>query len=302
MSSISTNIGILTTQYKHWMKDDDADFMIIMGKNAKGAPNPREWHVLMFFDERQVANGKTTTNALYGAEIIFTITALESFPDTPPRLRCLTPNGQLQANASICLGIGEFHPEAWQASLGMCGFIKYVSGCMKNFEITSGGIGFENATDVMKAAYAKNSHTYNTTNNTALMKEFDKLGELLLNSKNPVKNTVMRLAALRRGEIYTPPAKSVAPAVAAPAVVAPAVAAPAVVAPAVVAPAVAVPAVPAVAAAPAVPAVAAAPAVPAVAAAPAVPAVAAPAIKAPMVAMKGLQMPQVKPRIPNIPK
>jgi hypothetical protein len=209
MAARQSNTLVLYSQYKAWMKSNDGgDHIILMNPD-----NLSKWYALLFFDEAPPAGASAKVAdeyALYGAEVLYEFNIPKEFPNLPPGLTCITANGQMAVGGRICLGIGEFHPEAWQPSLGMCGFIRYVASCMKNFKVVEYGFGLiKNTSPSELRVHAAASREYNRTCNKAIADRFEAFcsGE----SSQKLK-AVQRLLAMReayRKSRSIPPSRSI---------------------------------------------------------------------------------------------
>jgi ubiquitin-protein ligase len=130
----------------------DCDNLLIM-------PDPDDigtWHVLAMFARE---SGKTPT-PLAGGRFLFRMTALDTFPATPPKFTALVPNGVFTPNESLCVSIGVYHPGEWQRykSMGMCGFaVNAILNGLVNPELIDDGIGILSTPDRTKKELAINS-------------------------------------------------------------------------------------------------------------------------------------------------
>jgi len=154
---------IMSSQYKKSVKADQPNILFIMDET-----DIKIWYILVCNLDDPYKNG----------EYIFKLSVKDNFPDTPPSLECLTPNGLFQTGGKICVSIGEFHPESWRKSLGMNGFanIGVVNG-MIVWEplVDSGGIRIirDEYLLSMRPKFALKSEKYNRKLYPKLMEDFD---------------------------------------------------------------------------------------------------------------------------------
>ena len=105
-------------------------------------------------------------------EYIFELTAPKSYPQSPPAINFLTPNGVYGINQSICISIGIYHANdhskrtdgstGWRPALGMAGFAKEVMNGLISFDSNDHGMGIlNNTTNAEKIQYANKSVEYN---------------------------------------------------------------------------------------------------------------------------------------------
>lgn len=105
-----------------------------------------------------------------GGEYIFRLRAPESFPQQPPELSFLTPNGVFEADGGkVCISIGEFHAHdaagrdgayGWRPVLGMIGFAGEVVNALIAGGL-GGGVRVLEAPAATKAALAGASGAHN---------------------------------------------------------------------------------------------------------------------------------------------
>lgn len=107
-------------------------------------------------------------------EYIFKIIIDDNFPDSPPSLRCLTPNGVFIADGlPICVSIGEFHKNNYRSGLGIYGFIlNSVINAMIYAEEGKHGIRYEVEPYAEREMLAKKSVEYNITTHPNLYSRF----------------------------------------------------------------------------------------------------------------------------------
>lgn len=116
-----------------------------------------------------------------GGEYIFRLTAPDDFPQKPPELVAMTPNGVMLMDGKICLSIGEFHANdapgktgagGWRPALGMVGMAREVANALLVPDSLGGGIRIEIKTPAERAALARRSADYNAQRHPALMARF----------------------------------------------------------------------------------------------------------------------------------
>ncbi len=139
---------ILAANLTQWMKDDCRFVLMFQGSTMT------TFYALLFID--------VADNPLWGAELIYQFKLPNNFPQDPPSVECLTPNGQMEPGGPICLGIGEWHKDQWRGSLGIVGFVSYVWCCMTNMEQVEHGIRIiKNTSSTQLRKYAQESREYN---------------------------------------------------------------------------------------------------------------------------------------------
>ena len=117
-----------------------------------------------------------------GGEFIFRLRAPDDFPQRPPELTFLTPNGVYEADGGkICISIGEFHSRdragkegayGWRSVLGMIGFAGEVVNGLIAPDTRGGGIRLRNDPPAMKARLAATSAAFNAETHPRLLEEF----------------------------------------------------------------------------------------------------------------------------------
>jgi ubiquitin-protein ligase len=139
---------ILAANITQWMKDDCRFVLMFRGSSMK------TFYALLFIDVED--------SPLWGAELIYQFKLPDNFPQEPPSVECLTPNGQMELGGPICLGIGEWHKDQWRGSLGIVGFVNYVWCCMTNMDQVEHGIRIIKITPPAQLRkFAQESREYN---------------------------------------------------------------------------------------------------------------------------------------------
>ena len=138
-------------------------------------PDPKDtriWYFLIAGLDAPYATG----------EYIFYLIAPDEFPQKPPRLIFLTPNGLFTPGHKVCISVGEFHANdrpgkdgahGWRPSLGMKGFANEVVNALICSDDLGSGIGIESSSPVEKRRLAKNSRDYNRRNLTMIYDLFE---------------------------------------------------------------------------------------------------------------------------------
>ena len=188
-----------------------------------------------------------------GGEYVFQLIAPDEFPQKPPRLIFLTPNGLFTPGHKVCISVGEFHANdrpgkdgahGWRPALGLRGFaLEVVNALICSADLGS-GIGIDHRPPEEKRKLARDSRAYNEKYLAEIAAAFE--AQIAANSSEPVANILAARAPRAAAAVVAPAAAAAPPpAAAAPAAPPPAVpaAAPAAVPPA--APAAVPPAAPA---------------------------------------------------------
>ena len=138
-------------------------------------PDPKDtriWYFLIAGLDAPYATG----------EYIFYLIAPDEFPQKPPRLIFLTPNGLFTPGHKVCISVGEFHANdrpgkdgahGWRPSLGMKGFANEVVNALICSDDLGSGIGIESSSPTEKRRLAKNSRDYNRRNLTMIYDLFE---------------------------------------------------------------------------------------------------------------------------------
>jgi ubiquitin-conjugating enzyme E2 J1 len=122
-----------------------------------------------------------------GGQYLYKLTIPSEFPDKPPHLYALTPNGVFETGGQICVSIGTFHQNdhrnsgskgayGWRPAIGLGGFIlNGVVNAMLHFDSKDHGIRINIETPEVKKSLAKISTEYNKTRLGHIQKLFDDL-------------------------------------------------------------------------------------------------------------------------------
>lgn len=130
--------------------------------------DPQTWYII-------VRNLSGKEGELEGGEYLFKMWAPTEFPFKPPKFTALTPNGVYEVEQSICISIGEYHSDQYQATLGMLGFAKELANgvmCWKDMGHGIGIIHMQNSVDD-KRKWAKASRAYNLKHYAEIVKRID---------------------------------------------------------------------------------------------------------------------------------
>jgi len=158
---------ILMNHYKKVLKQDSAYFKVVIDPE-----NIKNWYVLVSGLDNPYKDG------VY----IYRLVLKNSFPDEPPCLRALTPNGVFIAdNMPICTSIGIFHQNmfdksgsyGYRTALGIYGFImNAIINAMVTAEVGNHGIRFVVLPLVERKRLASLSKKYNEDTYPDILKMF----------------------------------------------------------------------------------------------------------------------------------
>lgn len=129
-------------------------------KNIFALPNPDnifEWHFILYDLDSPYTNG------FYHGKLIFPT----EYPNKPPNLIFLTPNGRFKPQEKICLSFTGYHPETWSISWGVENMLVALISFMYTDEITTGAVITSSSE---KKKFAEESLQFNIAN-----KEFVKM-------------------------------------------------------------------------------------------------------------------------------
>lgn len=159
----------LSAQLKKVIKDDSEYYTCCMNTEDMTI-----WYVLIQNLPDPYTNG----------EYIFKLKIPDDFPDNPPSLSALTPNGVMDMGGKICISLGEFHHNdyhrsgasgnyGWIPSLGISGFIlQGIINAILSFDTDDRGVRLNNLTWGEKMELSKKSVDYNVKNNKYIMDLF----------------------------------------------------------------------------------------------------------------------------------
>lgn len=119
-------------------------------------------------------------------EYLFRLRIPEEFPDKPPELYALTPNGLFDIGGQICISIGTFHRNdygkdksggyGWRPAIGLSGFIMngIINGLL-HFDDDDKGIRIKLQPPKVKKQLANESVEYNKKYHINIIKLFNEL-------------------------------------------------------------------------------------------------------------------------------
>lgn len=163
----------------------------LIAKPVKGIcaiPHPNnifEWHFLLYDMDYPYSGG------YYHGKLIFPT----EYPNKPPNLIFLTPNGRFKPQEKICLSFTSYHPESWSLSWNVENMLIGLISFMYTNEHTTGSI---NTSSNEKIQLAGESLVYNMKN-----KEFVKIfkGQFRnLNINESLERNMEEFVKKREGE------------------------------------------------------------------------------------------------------
>lgn len=121
-------------------------------------------------------------------EYLFKLVIPDEFPDKPPHLHALTPNGLFELGGQICVSIGTFHQSdyrsnksgsyGWRPAIGLSGFIlNGIVNAMMHFDSHDHGIRIKLEDSTTKKALAQKSSEYNQKYHKDICQWLDALKE-----------------------------------------------------------------------------------------------------------------------------
>lgn len=129
-------------------------------KNILAVPSPDnifEWHFLIYDLDYPFKQG------FYHGKLLFPV----EYPNKPPNLIFLTPNGRFKPQMKICLSFTNYHPETWSIAWNIENMLVGLISFMYTNENTTGAVITSNSE---KMKLAQKSLAYNLQN-----KEFQKV-------------------------------------------------------------------------------------------------------------------------------
>jgi len=127
-----------------------------------------EWYVLV----------QNLPEPFIDGEFLFLLKIPDDFPEDPPSLIALTPNGVMEIGGRVCVSLGEFHKDqhfktntkghfGWIPSLGISGFVlQGIVNALLNFTEGDRGVRLNNLPPEDKQKLAKESKQYNIEHNS----------------------------------------------------------------------------------------------------------------------------------------
>jgi ubiquitin-conjugating enzyme E2 J2 len=192
-------------------------------------PNPADMRVVYF-----LIGGLGDPYA--GGEYVFQLIAPDEFPQKPPRLIFLTPNGLFTPGHKVCISVGEFHANdrpgkdgahGWRPALGLRGFALEVVNALICSADLGHGIGIDHQPPKEKRKLARVSRAFNQEYLAEITAAFE--AQIAENSSEPVTNILaaraVAAADIPAAAMPAPAAAAAAAATPAPATVTPAAAA-----------------------------------------------------------------------------
>ena len=109
------------------------------------------WYFLIKINEEPYINGEYIGKLLFPTD----------FPQSPPGIMILTPNGRFETNKRICMSLSDFHPESWSCIWTVSAVLKGIYSFWWDNDKTS--IGAVRAPcNETKIKYAQTSKNYNS--------------------------------------------------------------------------------------------------------------------------------------------
>jgi ubiquitin-conjugating enzyme E2 J2 len=62
----------------------------------------------------------------------------KEYPNKPPGIEMITPNGRFELNKKICMSMSDYHPESWSPAWGVQSIIMGLISFMISSERTTG--------------------------------------------------------------------------------------------------------------------------------------------------------------------
>jgi len=186
---MTTPVAVIKKQYAAWVKEamtEDKNFIILPDET-----NFMIWYALVFISDPE--------NPMYKAEIIFKLTLPDDYPANPPSVVCLTETGQFVIGSKICVGIGEYHKDNYNPSLGLPGFVHYIFCYTMNYDdldkSAQHGLSIIVSTPEERRMYARHTRRYNSS--TSGLKEISERFETFI-TKYKVLKPVTSILELRK--------------------------------------------------------------------------------------------------------
>ncbi len=107
-----------------------------------------------------------------GGEYLCKIIVPAEFPRDPPEFYMMTPNGVYECDGKVCIGIGEFHKNAYPATFGITGFSESLVSGMIGWKTIGSGIRLLDTSEEAKKRLAADSQVYNATYYVEVLKLF----------------------------------------------------------------------------------------------------------------------------------
>jgi ubiquitin-protein ligase len=127
-------------------------------KFAMSPNDVNTWYIL-------IENVKGEEDEFEGGQYLVRMKAPPNFPYAPPEFYFMTPNGLYDVEKKVCISIGEFHKDSYQATLGMLGFAEQLVSGMTDVKFLGHGISILHLSTEQRKQYARESENYNHTYN-----------------------------------------------------------------------------------------------------------------------------------------
>ncbi|QJX72331.1 ubiquitin-conjugating enzyme E2 [Faustovirus] len=131
-------------------------------KFAMSPTDVNTWYIL-------IENVKGEEDEFEGGQYLVRMKAPPNFPFSPPEFYFMTPNGLYDVEKKVCISIGEFHKESYQATLGMLGFAEQLVSGMTDVKFLGHGISILHLTAADRKKFANESVNYNNIYNRQYM-------------------------------------------------------------------------------------------------------------------------------------
>lgn len=127
-------------------------------KFAMAPEDVNTWYIL-------IENVKGEEDEFEGGQYLVRMKAPANFPFSPPEFYFMTPNGLYDVEKKVCISIGEYHKESYQATLGMLGFAEQLVSGMTDVKFLGSGISILRLTAEDRRKFTRESVNYNLTHN-----------------------------------------------------------------------------------------------------------------------------------------
>jgi len=123
--------------------------------NILALPNKNnilEWHYVIFGPK-----GTPYEGGVYHGKIVFP----PEYPNKPPSIQMITPNGRFQTNKRLCLSMSDYHPETWNCLWSVSSILTGLLSFMLENTQTAGSVITSNTE---KQQHAMRSMKFNQAN------------------------------------------------------------------------------------------------------------------------------------------
>ena len=157
-------------QFKKVLKDNNRYYTCVIDPE-----NIKIWYVLV----------KNLPEPYIRCEYYFKIELPDNFPEEPPTLIALTPNGVMLTGGQVCVSVGVFHKNdhmksssrghyGWNPSLGISGFVlQGIVNALLCFNEKDVGVRLKNESNETKNKLAIESSEYNMIYNERINDLFE---------------------------------------------------------------------------------------------------------------------------------